>query len=434
MASHHKIGVLVAIPIKGRKLINRTGGKQSPYVQLKLGAEQKKRTRASLIASVRLDVYQGQMDMHVAVYDEGKKNELIGDGILLLHEVVDKGELDVWFPIKYNGTPAGDIYFELTYYAAAPPPAAGGTPPIPQAQVQTPIRHTQLTYQGGPGMHAVPHGPPATGFGSPTVGPPAPYPGNMYHSTYNAAPRPFTAPYSGSPAATPGFQPQPFGGALPFRPPGAGPYPNNTSPQFSSSNIPGGAYPNHMPQMPQPFNGGHAGNTGNNMNNNNNNNTPRFPVPQHSSPAGQHMNVTPGFPQGPGGGPPNSYPNNTPNSYPNSGPNNNNNNNNHNFSHAGPPNSYPNNNNSSGPNNGFNSFNNGPNSNFNSHTNVHINSNPSHNNNFNNNQNGNFNNHNSNHNNNNNNNNNTNNLAAGGNSGMPVTPLMQYNYSLESFP
>lgn len=46
-----KIGVLVAIPIKGRKLVNRTGGKQSPYVQLKLG-EQKKRTRASLIASV----------------------------------------------------------------------------------------------------------------------------------------------------------------------------------------------------------------------------------------------------------------------------------------------------------------------------------------------------------------------------------------------
>lgn len=32
--------------------------------------------------------------MHVMVIDEGKKNEVIGDGVLLLHEVIDKGELD----------------------------------------------------------------------------------------------------------------------------------------------------------------------------------------------------------------------------------------------------------------------------------------------------------------------------------------------------
>ncbi|KAG0292503.1 hypothetical protein BGZ98_002554 [Dissophora globulifera] len=51
MTSARQIGTLVAIPIKGRKLVNRSGGKQSPYVQLKLGSEQKKRTRASLIAA-----------------------------------------------------------------------------------------------------------------------------------------------------------------------------------------------------------------------------------------------------------------------------------------------------------------------------------------------------------------------------------------------
>ncbi|KAF9213943.1 hypothetical protein BGZ59_004581 [Podila verticillata] len=112
-----KLGVLVAIPIKGRKLVNRSGGKQSPYIQLKLG-DDKKRTKASLIASVRFDVFQNHLDLHVMVIDEGKKNEVIGDGILLLHEVIDKGELDVWFPIKYKGSPAGDIYFELTFYAA----------------------------------------------------------------------------------------------------------------------------------------------------------------------------------------------------------------------------------------------------------------------------------------------------------------------------
>lgn len=54
--SHHssameqKRGTLVAIPIKGRKILNRSRGKQSPFIQLKLG-DQSKRTKASLIAS-----------------------------------------------------------------------------------------------------------------------------------------------------------------------------------------------------------------------------------------------------------------------------------------------------------------------------------------------------------------------------------------------
>ncbi|KAF9583055.1 hypothetical protein BGW38_010344 [Lunasporangiospora selenospora] len=121
----HKLGILVAIPIKGRRLTNRSGGKQSPYVQLRV-SDQQKRTKASLIASVepewdqevRFDVFHGQLNMHVALHDDGKKNELIGEGLLLLNEVIDKGELDVWFPIKYKGVHAGDIYFELTFYAA----------------------------------------------------------------------------------------------------------------------------------------------------------------------------------------------------------------------------------------------------------------------------------------------------------------------------
>jgi len=39
-------------------------------------------------------VFQGQLGMQVCVYNEGKQNELIGDGVLLLNEVIDKGELD----------------------------------------------------------------------------------------------------------------------------------------------------------------------------------------------------------------------------------------------------------------------------------------------------------------------------------------------------
>jgi hypothetical protein len=46
------------------------------------------------VIQVRLDVFQGQLDMHVSVFNEGKQNELIGDGVLLLNEVIDKGELD----------------------------------------------------------------------------------------------------------------------------------------------------------------------------------------------------------------------------------------------------------------------------------------------------------------------------------------------------
>lgn len=39
-------------------------------------------------------MFQGQLGMQVCVYNEGKQNELIGDGVLLLNEVIDKGELD----------------------------------------------------------------------------------------------------------------------------------------------------------------------------------------------------------------------------------------------------------------------------------------------------------------------------------------------------
>ncbi|KAF9116132.1 hypothetical protein BGX27_004715 [Mortierella sp. AM989] len=195
MSTPRKLGVLVAIPIKGRRLLNKSRGKQSPYVQLKL-SDQKKRTKASLIASVepewdqearntsvRLEVYQGNLDMHVTVYDEGKKNELIGEGILRLHEVIDKGELDVWFMIKNKGSPAGDIYFELTFYAVAPPPVVGA--PVLRTQIQhPPIRYIQPGYM--PAGRPLPHTPYVTMHGN-TPGPPVPFPGNTYqHPTgYN---------------------------------------------------------------------------------------------------------------------------------------------------------------------------------------------------------------------------------------------------------
>ncbi|KAI7832551.1 hypothetical protein BC939DRAFT_433729 [Gamsiella multidivaricata] len=207
MTMPRKLGTLVAIPIKGRMLLNRSGGKQSPYVQLRLGADQKKRTKASLIASlepewdqeIRLDVYQGCLAMRVSVVDEGKKDELVGEGTLLLHEVLDRGELDVWFPIKHKGAiHAGDIYFELTFYALAPPPHPQQHPPQPQQPLQAgarplphpqqhqtiphpAIRHTQPGYSNAHPGRLLPHAPPVNMFNRTTPGPPAQYSGNTYH-------------------------------------------------------------------------------------------------------------------------------------------------------------------------------------------------------------------------------------------------------------
>ncbi|KAF9117667.1 hypothetical protein BGW39_001964, partial [Mortierella sp. 14UC] len=307
MATPRKLGILVAIPIKGRKLVNRSGGKQSPYIQLTLSS-QKKRTKASLIASVepewdqevRLDVFQGMLDMGVSVFDEGKKNELIGEGTLLLHEVIDKGELDVWFPIKYKGTPAGDIYFELTFYAVAPPlPVSVGTPSIihPRPHQQSPLQR--------PGFvppRPLPHVPPAgNGYGRPYApyqpGPPGPPSGPGYppHQqspmpVHNVRPYPIpqnnpyrppqppingSAPY-GRPPTTPGFNPMVPIGTPAFRP--STQY-TGSSPHSQPAAIPNtsNSYPPQMSQSPPV----------------------RFPVSQYSPPGG----IRPGSMPGPGPGP-----------------------------------------------------------------------------------------------------------------------------------
>ncbi|KAG0345263.1 hypothetical protein BG004_003843 [Podila humilis] len=310
-----KLGILVAIPIKGRKLVNRSGGKQSPFIQLKLG-EDKKRTKASLIASVRFDVFQNHLDMHVMVIDEGKKNEIIGDGTLLLHEVIDKGELDVWFPIKYKGKPAGDIYFELTFYAAAPLVVGGGSPMPPQVQMHPQIRHTQPGFRPS-GLQHVPYGPPT------------PYPGNIYHS-----PRPYTVPQQQQPYPVPvnaaPFRPtpQPQGPPRPSGPPGgpgfnpgfvSAPPQFRPSTQYTSPQMPHtrpGAPPRPIPgangvpgynhPMPQPLNSGNSYPPANMPMHNNGMLPMSMPVP-HPHGGGNSRPHTPA---------PNSFPSNAPNYRP----------------------------------------------------------------------------------------------------------------------
>ncbi|KAF9365330.1 hypothetical protein BGX34_010456 [Mortierella sp. NVP85] len=223
-----KLGTLVAIPIKGRKLVNRSGRKQSPFIELKLG-EQCKRTKASLIASaepewdqeIRLDVYesfgnQGAMDMSVAMFDEGKRNEKIGEGIFKLHEVIDKGELDVWFPIKHKGATTAEIYFELTYYALAP------VTPVSHMPMQRPVIRP-----GQPGFippGASPYSPPPhmPVYGNvPRPQPPFPVafqqPPPMVY-THNPNPMPYPVPHQQHPMSPPPRIPGPPNG-MGFNPP-----------------------------------------------------------------------------------------------------------------------------------------------------------------------------------------------------------------------
>ncbi|KAF9209745.1 hypothetical protein BGZ49_001387 [Haplosporangium sp. Z 27] len=272
MSTPQKLGVLVAIPIKGRKILNKSGAKQSPYVQLRLG-DQKKRTKASLISSVepewdqeiRLDVYQGNLDMHVKMYDEAKDNEMLGVGTLRLHEVVNKGELDVWFTIKNKGSPAGEIYFELTFYAVAPPQAVGA--PVPHVQIQHPaIRYTQPGYM--PAGRSFPQTPPLPMYGN-IPGPPVPFPGNTYQhqQPYSmpmqqlphhppqppiANPNPYSIPNGGStPKTNSAYGPGALN-PLPFQPKTKYTPKSKTQPVNSGNNMPHLSNNNFAPQGNQP--------------------------------------------------------------------------------------------------------------------------------------------------------------------------------------
>ncbi|KAF9399430.1 hypothetical protein BGX21_006268 [Mortierella sp. AD011] len=221
--------------------------------------------------------------MFVTVYDEGKKNELIGEGILRLHQVIDKGELDVWFLIKNNGVLAGDIYFELTFYAMAPPPVVGA--PIPHTQAQHPsIRYTQPGYMPAGRPHP-PHASHVTIYGN-MPGPP--FPGSVYqHPT--GIHRAYLAP-QGHPFTHP--QPPPI--TIIVSSPSSFGVPNQ-DPTLNNSFGPGG--PSPSPPPPQPFQpkSQYSPNPNNNMSHipqsnfaPQGNSPGRYPMPQPQPQPGMH--------------------------------------------------------------------------------------------------------------------------------------------------
>ncbi|KAG0013929.1 hypothetical protein BGZ81_000760 [Podila clonocystis] len=128
------IGELVIIPIQGRDLPNRERfGKQDPFILFKLG-NVSKRSSTDVRGGQRprwndeqINILMYQSDakdatsLYVSCMDEDhQKNDLIGDCVINLAKVLERGEHDDWFELKYRGREAGELMIQLTYYSRDP--------------------------------------------------------------------------------------------------------------------------------------------------------------------------------------------------------------------------------------------------------------------------------------------------------------------------
>ncbi|GJJ78549.1 hypothetical protein EMPS_10908 [Entomortierella parvispora] len=125
------IGELIIIPIQGRDLPNRERfGKQDPFILFKLG-NVSKRTMTDIRGGQRprwkdeqVEILMYDSDakdatsLFVSCLDEDhQRNELIGDCVINLAKVMEKGEHDDWFELSYKGREAGELMLQLTYYS-----------------------------------------------------------------------------------------------------------------------------------------------------------------------------------------------------------------------------------------------------------------------------------------------------------------------------
>ncbi|ORZ12005.1 C2 domain-containing protein [Absidia repens] len=115
------IGELVVIALKA------ASGRQDPFCIFKLGSAAKK-TKVDQNGGknpiwddqINLPVPPGITRLFVQVFNrQAAKENLISEGHVDLHEVLRKGEHDGFFPLVMNGTKAGQIYLELTFYAVS---------------------------------------------------------------------------------------------------------------------------------------------------------------------------------------------------------------------------------------------------------------------------------------------------------------------------
>ncbi|KAG2210729.1 hypothetical protein INT45_000348, partial [Circinella minor] len=206
------LGELVVVAIKAKELPNReVVGKQDPFVTFRLG-EVAKRTKTDYRGGqrpiwddqVNLPVPEGKTKLYMQVFDEdGPREDLISEGEIDLANVLKEGEEDNWYPLKYRGKRAGDIYIELTFYSARTPPKRQPTRlynkrPAGAAYNNsrphyTPQQHHQQQQQQylsrpPPVPTASVSTPAPTSIGPPVYRPPAPRPGYDQSATPHMPP------------------------------------------------------------------------------------------------------------------------------------------------------------------------------------------------------------------------------------------------------
>ncbi|CAG8515692.1 15073_t:CDS:2 [Acaulospora colombiana] len=265
-----RLGELVVIAIKARNLSTREMiGKADPFVTFRIGdisrrikADKRGGQHPNWDEEVRFQITDelSNKKMKVQVYNEdAREHELVGETTIELKEVLEKGEMDDWFEIKFRNKPAGEVYLEMTFYnTAEPPPAPIRQQVPPMNQTVAPPRTQTPPYSYPPTNNqyipSVPNNAPTSS--------PASYPSNAYPPNDNIPGRVLSPPLHNSPLphyAAPQSQttaPYPQNNSTPY-PPVSQVNPLSTSSQGTVSFPVPVPTPNHVPSVGgyPPFNG-----------------------------------------------------------------------------------------------------------------------------------------------------------------------------------
>ncbi|KAF9506203.1 hypothetical protein BS47DRAFT_1305580, partial [Hydnum rufescens UP504] len=128
-----KVGTLVVVVLKARNLPNPSIYKQSPYCLVRFGGGGK-RTKEDPRGGqhplwdeeIRFEIYDhdvaghGSKTLRVGVFTAGKRvDERLGEGEIVIQDVLESGEFDDWVPLSLDGSQRGEVYVELTFFPAA---------------------------------------------------------------------------------------------------------------------------------------------------------------------------------------------------------------------------------------------------------------------------------------------------------------------------
>ncbi|CAG8577392.1 11125_t:CDS:2 [Acaulospora morrowiae] len=157
------LGELVVVAIKGRNLTSSGIGKADPFVTFRIG-DTARRTKADKRGGqnpnwddevrFQLKDESSNKKMKVQVYIEDKReHDLIGETVIDLKNVLEKGEVDEWFEVKFRNKYAGEVFLEMTFYSAGEPP------PVSANQRIHPVAPTTIHQTQSP-----PYKPPSSNY------------------------------------------------------------------------------------------------------------------------------------------------------------------------------------------------------------------------------------------------------------------------------